>query len=90
MSYKHKATTGKLNMHEEKYSAQLRQYVQDELAEFIYYFGYAKVGDENPTGFFEFGDHLPNRLAKLNKYKVDAQAALDEVCKDGYVAKNVY
>ena len=28
--------------------------------------------------------------AKLNKYKVDAQAALDEVCKDGYVAKNVY
>ena len=90
VTYNLKATTGKFNMHEQKYSPQLRQFVQDELADFIYYFGYAKVDDESPTGFFDFGDHLPDRLAKYNGFKIDAQAALDEVCEDGYIAKNVY
>ena len=54
--YNLKPTTGQLNIHEDKYSPELRQYVKENMAEMIHYFGYAKVADqdENPTGFFDF------------------------------------
>ena len=62
ISYNLKDTTGQLNIHESSYSPELRQYVQSELAEMIYYFGYAKVGSMNPTGFYEFEHHKPEHL----------------------------
>ena len=56
-SYNLKSHTGRLNVHEEKYPPELRQYVQENLSELIHYFGYAKVdGVDNPTGFFEYQD----------------------------------
>ena len=59
ITYNLKSTTGQLNIHEEKYSPELRQYVQDSLAEMIHYFDYAKYDvnghqAENLTGFYDF------------------------------------
>lgn len=64
--------------------------MQDELAEMIYYFGYAKVGNLNPTGFYEFDSHTPENLSRYNKFRIDSQASLDKVCKEGYEANSIY
>ena len=40
-TYNLKSHTGRLNIHKDKYSPELKQYVQENLSEFIYYFGYA-------------------------------------------------
>ena len=72
--YNLKSTTGLLNMHESKYSPELRSYVQSELAEMIHYFGYAKVdGQENPTGFFEFPEAKPEFIKLQNKFRMDSE-----------------
>lgn len=42
ITYNLKETTGQLNMHEDKYSPELRQYVQENLSEMLYYYGYVK------------------------------------------------
>ena len=57
ISYNLKPTTGQLNIHEDKYSPELRAFVQEELTEMLHYFGYAKEEagqEENPTGFFAY------------------------------------
>ena len=84
ISYNLKATTGQLNIHERAYTPELRQFVQNELAEMIYYFGYANVGTQNPTGFFEYEKHAPENLTIYNKFKIDSQQALDEICSESY------
>ena len=43
--YNLKSTTGLLDVHRSKYPAELLQFVQEECAEMIYYFGYADVSD---------------------------------------------
>ena len=90
VTYNLKSTTGQFNVHEEKYTPEMRQYIQEELTEMIYYFGYAKVQDNNPTGFFEYPNHAFENLAMLNKFKIDSQAALDQVSQDGYKATRSY
>lgn len=52
-SYQLKKTTGKFNAHMNKYSPELKQYVQTELADLMYYFGYTNV-DDNPVSFFNY------------------------------------
>ena len=47
------------------------------MVEAIYYFGYAKVGSLNTTGFFEFEQHKPEHLALFNKFKIESQAQLE-------------
>ena len=89
ITYNLKATTGQLNIHENCYTPELRQYVQHELAEAIYYFGYAKVDSQNPTGFFEFETHQPEHLASYKKFKIESQSCLDEITAEGYVANSV-
>ena len=61
-------------MHGKCYTPELLQYVQHEMIEAIYYFGYAKVGNLNPTGFFEYDHHMPEHLALFNKFKIESQA----------------
>ena len=57
----------------------------------IYYYGYAKVQENNPTGFFEYSTHAFENLALLNKFKQDSQSALDTVCQDdSYKATSSY
>ena len=64
--------------------------MQRELADHLYYFGYAKVEEDNPTGFFEFSDHTPERLALNYKFRADSKACLDEITSEGYSCSNVY
>ena len=78
-TYKLKSTTGKFNVHLDKYSAEQRQFIRDTMGDKLYYFGYANV-DENPTGFFEFDGHTEENLALHNKFRADNARALDEVC----------
>ena len=54
------------------YPPELLQYVQTELAEMIYYFGYANLGTDNPTGFFEYSEHTPENVALFNKFRSDS------------------
>ena len=91
ISYNLKATTGQLNIHEEKYSPELRQYVEENLAEMIHYFGYAKVGD-NPTGFFEFpsGPQTTQNMQNFKKFKSDSKDALDQVCSSNFDHRKHY
>ena len=89
-TYKLKDTTGKFDIHKEKYSAELRQYVQDTLSDQLYYFGYANVDDKNPTGFFDFMKHDSENLAKFNKFRSDNAACIDRVCSPGYTNEATY
>ena len=82
-TYNLKSTTGKFDQHRAKYNEELLAYIQDGLADHLYYFGYANVED-NPTGFFEFPDHTPERLASHMKFREDSQAALDKVTGANY------
>lgn len=52
-TYKLKSTTGRFNASYEKYTKDQIELVKKEMAEWIYFFGYAKK-DSNPTGFFDF------------------------------------
>lgn len=61
--------------------------MQHELAEEIYYFGYAKVDNQSPTSFFEFDRHQPEHLAVYNKFRIDSESCLHEITADGYVAR---
>ena len=80
-SYNLKSHTGKLNIHEDKYPPELRQYVQENLSELMHYFGYAKVdGVENPTGFFEYQDESPSDRASYYKFREDSERCLDRIC----------
>ena len=91
VSYNLKSTTGMLNTHEDKYSPELRQYVQEELTEMLYYFGYAKpAGQENPTGFFEFSEEKAENVARFKQFERDSQAALDRICQPGYKSTQMY
>lgn len=75
ISYNLKPTTGQLNIHEEKYSPELRQHVQENLAEMIHYFGYAKLAnqEENPTGFFEYSHDSSTNYSAINgKFRMDS------------------
>ena len=56
----------------------------------MYYFGYTKVGDDNPTGFFEFESHSEANLAQFNKFKADNERALNTVTQEGYRPEQVY
>ena len=77
VTYNLKETTGKLNVQADKYTPELRQFVQEELAEQLYYFGYAKPqGMENPTGFYEFEEDTKENMENYYKYQTDSQAAL--------------
>lgn len=81
VSYNLKPTTGQLNIHEEKYSPELRQFVQETLAEHLYYFGYAKpAGQENPTGFYEFAEDTTENMANYYQFVSDSQVARKTVC----------
>ena len=60
--------------------------MQDELAEWIYYFGYAKVGQSNPTGFFDFKTFNSSHVADFNRFKADSQAAHDQITSASYRA----
>ena len=87
--YNLKSTTSTFNAHMSKYPPELLQYVQNELAEMIYYFGYAKVGVDNETGFFEFEENRPEDLAQYYGFKNDSQRCLEEVSAEGYVPSQV-
>lgn len=56
----------------------------------IYYFGYAKVGEDNETGFFEFEENRAEDLAQLYGFKNDSQRCLEEVSAEGYVPSQVF
>ena len=73
-----------------KYPPELLQHVQHELAEMIYYFGYAKVGEDNETGFFEYEENRPEDLAQYYGFKNDSQRCLEEVSAEGYVPSQVF
>ena len=88
--YNLKSTTSTLNAHKNKYPPELLQYVQHELAEMIYYFGYAKVGEDNETGFFEFEENRPEDLAQYYGFKNDSQRCLEEVSSEGYEPGQVF
>ena len=90
ISYNLKATTGQFNIQEKCYTPELRQHIQQELAESIYYFGYANVGSQNPTGFFEYETHTPENLALYNKFKIDSKKCLDEITAEGYASREVF
>lgn len=91
VSYNLKPTTGKLNIHEEKYTPELRQYVQDKLTEELYYFGYVKPkGQENETGYFEFDEDTPENMANFKKFASDTELARKKVCVDGYTSERLY
>ena len=88
--YNLKSTTSTLNAHISKYPPELLQYVQNELAEMIYYFGYAKVGEDNETGFFEYEENRPEDLAQYYGFKNDSQRCLEEVSAEGYVPSQFF
>ena len=71
-------------MHRSKYTPEQIKYIQDELSEHIYYFGYANVGEDNPTSFFEFEEHLPENLAAFNKFRADNANSVIAVTEPGY------
>lgn len=69
-TYKLKATTGVANANANLYSEEQIKMVRDNLAEWLYFFGYAKHPEqENPTGFFEFDEHKPELLEKFNGFR---------------------
>ena len=88
ITYNLKETTGQLNIHENKYCPQLRQYVQENLSEMLYYYGYVKLDNQdcNPTGFFEFSeaDQKPEHVAMNGKFRENSQKALDLVCSSSF------
>lgn len=86
-TYRLKSTTGQFNVHLSKYTDDQKQYIQDTLGDQLYYFGYANVED-NPTGFFDFGEHSAENLAKFDKFRADSKAALDKLTTEGYQAQN--
>lgn len=56
----------------------------------IYYFGYAKVGNMNPTGFYEFESHKPEHLHIYNKFKVDSMQSLDSITVGGITPTRIF
>lgn len=55
--YKLKSNTKNFNKNEKNFSPENRLFVQENLSEYIYYFGYAShPEEENPTDIFKFGD----------------------------------
>ena len=100
ISYNLKPTTGQLNIHEDKYSPELRKYVQEELTEMLHYFGYAKEEagkEENPTGFFEFPRETNEERGQKNLeasfhgcFKGDNEMTLDYVCSANFDHRKHY
>lgn len=69
-TYKLKATTGVANANASMYTDEQIKVIRDNMAEWLYFFGYAKHPDqENPTGFFEFEEHKPELLEKFNGFR---------------------
>ena len=76
--YALKSTTGLMRQHENKYPAPLRQFVQEELADMIHYFGYAQTASgDNPTGFFEYDE---DNYSGRNGFREDSQKFHEIVC----------
>ena len=59
-----------MNQHVHKYAPELKQYVQSQLSELMYYFGYANVG-ENPCAYFNFDEHTEENLKRFDRFRLD-------------------
>ena len=82
-TYELKSTTSKIGYHIRDYPPELRQYLDTQLKNFAYRFGYANVGD-NPTGLMKYAEHTQDSLDTFEAYKKVNEASLDWVCKPDF------
>ena len=82
-TYELKSTTSKIGYHIRDYPPELRQYLDTQLKDFAYRFGYANVGD-NPTGLMKYAEHTQASLDTFESYKKVNEASLDWVCKPDF------
>ena len=88
-TYNTKPTTGKFNVHYAKYTADQIAYVQEVMADYIYFFNYVVAPEgktPNPTGVFDYKNTKPELEAVRNgfiKSNEDAhKLVLERVGKD--------
>lgn len=82
-SYKLKPTTGKFNIHKDKYTQAQIDMVMKDNAEHLYYFGYANhPTEENKTAFFDFKEHKPEHVEKYYGFRKDNEKFITKLAKE--------
>ena len=86
--YKLKKTTGRLNVHLQKYTEDQLDFLKTELADNLAYFGYTDCKKDNPTSFFALSDEEKTATEIThNQFKVDNVTAINEVSSCDYVPR---
>ena len=81
ITYKLKSTTGKFDAHRHRYTEEQINYIKQNLKEHLNFFGYTtNPGEENPTGYFDFGYFNEYRDKYMGFKKVN-EDCLNEVTK---------
>ena len=71
-AYKLKSTTGVFNAHKSMYTPEQIKFIEETFSDDLYYFGYAAVSEDNPTGFYlKDAEHSEENLAKFYKFRQD-------------------
>lgn len=78
-TYKFKATTGQLNTNTKRYSKEQADFIKNELADILYFFGYSNVDEESYSNFYHWDDHTPERKALHNGFRKVNEDSLKEV-----------
>ena len=92
--YQIKNSTGKKDVHVDKYSSDQLEYIKTLNKELLYKFGYVNDPDSkrtNPTAFFNFGEKHDEKLAAdFNGFRNINEASLKIVCSPDYSPKASY